>query len=122
MKKKSYPEAAIVGNWNGLGVYANSKLAPIKKDLITAIINGDNTFKFTVNGTNMNGVWSKIDSLKPDSKGTAFNFISWESEQVAKAVLSDDGTFMDEDSTFILTMIFDESQLQVHFEKQTVVD
>lgn len=117
MKKKSYPEAVIVGNWNGLGVYTNDKLASIKKGLITAGINGDNTFKFTVNGTELNGVWSKIDSTKLDSVETAFNFISWESEQVAKAVLSYNGT-MDEDSAFILTIIFDESQLKVQFEKQ----
>lgn len=117
MKKNSYPEAIIAGNWNGLGVYTNDKLALIKKGLITASINGDNTFKFTVNGTELSGVWSKIDSAQLDSVETAFNFISWESEQVAKAVLSHNGT-IDENSTFILTIIFDESQLKVQFEKQ----
>lgn len=107
----------VVGEWNGLAIYTNNELTPIDKGLISGTINDDNTFKFIVNGKTLSGVWAEIDSNELEEGEMAYNFVSNEGEQVAQGILSDKNTFIDPNSTFTLSMVFDGGNLWVQFEK-----
>ena len=107
----------IVGEWNGLAIYTNNELTPIDKGLITGTINDDNTFEFTVNSQTLSGVWAEIDSSELEEGETAYNFVSNEGEQVAQGILSDKNSFIDPNSTFTLSTVFDDGKLWVQFEK-----
>lgn len=110
-------EPDIVGSWNGLAVYTDDKLTPIDKGLITGIINGDNTFELRVNGKVASGVWAEIDSSDLEEGEIAYNFVSNDGEQVAQGILSNKKSFIDKNSIFTLSMILDNGNLWVQFEK-----
>lgn len=107
----------IVGEWNGLAIFVDEKLTKIDKGRIIGTINDDNTFDFEVNGKTLSGVWAEIDSSYLKEGETAYNFVSDTGEQVAQGILSTQNPFIDSNSTFTLSVGFDEGDLLVQFER-----
>lgn len=107
----------IVGDWNGVGVYINDKLTLIDKGLITATIKDDNTFEFKINDQQLSGVWAEIDSSKLESDELAYNFVTYEAEEVGQGILTSEGTLNNKDNPFSLSVAFGEENLWVQFEK-----
>lgn len=107
----------IIGNWNGLAIFSDNELTAIDKGIITGTISNDNTFEFKVNDTKLSGVWANIDSDQLSDGEYAYNFVSYEGEQVAQGILSTKNEFIDPNSTYTLSMFFDDGNLSVQFEK-----
>ena len=113
----------IVGEWKGVALFIDDILIPINELNINAIftINDDNTFELKVNSRNntnaLSGVWANIDSSELDDGELAYNFVTYEAEEVGQAILSTNIPFINSDSTYSLSFFFNDDDLSIQFEK-----